>query len=209
MSSKTIKPNPFKDCLKCGMPVHARSAVCKACGAPSPWAKEVRVEVQADSINDTAIAAGIADAVDRIIADDPHATGADTPEARAAARAFFEKPRVIDSTADDFNPSPEEVAVFLHDITSPARAEAAERAAELEARNGPHVFLEKHSTLIGDTIAHFKAGQVVTDFALIQVLKAQGNAPMVPTANAPGMTCCPRCSHIFKIPSVLPTRRTG
>lgn len=116
--------------------------------------------------------------------------------------------RVIDSTASDFNPSAQEVAAYLHDITAPDRELAEERAAELASRNGPHVFLDKFSAMIGPTLAHFKAGQVVGDFALLQALKAQ-NAPMVPHANAPGMTCCPKCQHVFRVPSVFPAKRAG
>lgn len=180
----------FRDCVKCGEPVHRnQKRACKACGATSPW---VEMEAAADVAGETL-------------------TMADVERAKQFLRDQDDKPvlHVVETTSDDFNPSPETVGAFMHDLTSPARQEADERAAELTKQNGPQVFMERFSTMIGNTLAHFKQGQVVTDFALIQVLKAQGNVPMVPYSDAPGMACCPKCNNVFRVPAVLPSRRVG
>jgi hypothetical protein len=182
-----MRPNPYKDCVKCGQPVHARTPACKACGEVSPWAKaepandpEPAGEAMFDSLMTVA-------EVEKMLSDQPDLT------------PF----RVVDTI--DLEPSPEVVASYLHEITAPARA--AEAAEEL-LRSGPHVFMDKFSTMIGQTLAHFKVNDVVTDFALLRELKAQG-APMVPIAAAPGMACCPDCKKVFKLPVIAPAKRAG
>lgn len=182
------KPSPFRDCLKCEQPVHARSKVCKACGAASPFAKAEDAPEPAPP-PDTLTMDHVEAAKEMLRQNDP-------PELR-----------VIDSTADDFNPSQETVGAFLHDLSAVERAEEADRTAALEAINGPHVFMQKHSTMIGNTMAHFHQGQVVSDFALLQALKSQPGTPMVPFAQAPGMVCCPQCKNVFKPMAALPTPR--
>jgi len=116
--------------------------------------------------------------------------------------------RIVESPAVDLNPDDTEVAAFLHHLTAPDAAMEAARIAAIEALNGPHVFLDKFSCMLGPTMAHFKQGQVVKDFALLQALKNE-NAPMVPATMAPGMTCCPQCRHVFRAPSVMPVKRAG
>lgn len=183
-------PSPFRDCVKCGQPVHARSAMCKSCGEVSPWKLPPNPEVEGAT-------------ADVIVVDDPHT--AESPTDATVITEFKEAPklRVVETVPlhEDFNPSSDTVAAYLSDITAP------ERAAEAE-RHGPHVFLERFSCMIGVTMGHFAAGQVVTDFVLLQALKAQ-NAPMVPHGTAPGMACCPQCKHVFKVPALMPAKRAG
>jgi hypothetical protein len=175
----------FRDCAKCGLPVHNKSKACKACGGPSPWAAT-------DS------------------SAEPEAVAPEPPAAAvgALAAAVSSPLRIVESTAVDLNPSDTEVASFIHDLTAPDAELEAARIAEVESRNGPHVFLDKFSCMVGPTMAHFKAGQVIGDFALLQALKAE-DAPIVPATMAPGMECCPKCRHVFRVRSVVPVKRAG
>lgn len=190
----------FRDCEKCGLPVHTKSKTCKACGGPSPWVtgtKELGPEATVSASLTTA--------------DVEHAVGALKDANVPGPHVMLQsgKPPVhLIAPPVDLNPDDAEVAAYIHKLTAPdAEAEAA-RVAEIEARNGPHVFLDKFSCMVGPTMAHFKAGELVKDFALLQALRAE-NAPMVPAALAPGMTCCPKCQNVFRVPTVVPAKRAG
>ena len=203
-----MRPNPYRDCLKCGQPVHARTPACKACGAVSPWAKAPdRLDPDAETVrgtgpsllettSDAPMTMETLEAAKEMLRNQPDAT-----QAQATVHPKLE----LVTAPVDLDPSPEAVAAYIHDITAPARA--AEAAREL-IHSGPHVFMDKFSTMIGSSLAHFKVNDVVTDFPLLQELKAQ-DAPMVPVGNAPGMACCPACKTVFKVPKPVPAKRVG
>lgn len=199
----------FKDCAKCSEPVHRNQKVaCKACGAPSPW---ILTDPKHVPTNEEIAAAG-PKLITTENTDVQHAVEAlreaGVPEPYVVMRAD-ELPRpltLVEAEPIDLNPTERDVAAYIHDITTPARM--AEAEAEL-LRSGPHVFLQKFSAMIGNTFAHFKINDVVTDFPLLQELKAQ-EAPMVPVAAAPGMGCCPNCKTVFKLPDPKqPAKRAG
>ena len=196
--TKKSAPSPFKDCTRCQQPVHARSAACKACGAPSPWKAEESLVTEPATEEDARPR----------VSSEAETEGRPEQSAPDLQVTCTEGLHLIDATTDDLNPSTEEVAAYMHDLTAPQREEAAERAAEREAENGPHVFMEAYHPVLGNVFAHFKQGQVVTDFPLIQQLKALG-APMVPWGKATGMACCPQCKTVFRIPSLIPAKRVG
>lgn len=199
------KNSLFRDCPKCGEPVHARSTLCKACGGPSPWAtgtKEPGPETTEPTTESPA------EPVTREV-DRPRVSTAalttDRPTERIPDRnvTVTEGLRVVDTTADSLNPSEAEVAEFLHDMTAPQRAVRDAEIAEAKTRTGPHVFLDRFDCMVGNVMGHWKRGDVVTDFPLLLHLQAL-NAPIVPATLAPGMTCCPQCQHVFKIPLIVP-----
>lgn len=193
----------FRDCAKCHLPVHVNSKACKSCGGPSPWATGTKEpEPTAEASEPTAalpsnITIEVAPGVDpKKLADDI------TRQTTTAIRFRAVEPPL------DLNPADADVAAYIHKLTAPDAEQEAARVAEIEARNGPHVFLDRFSCMVGPTMAHFKAGDLVKDFALLQALRAE-NAPMVPAALAPGMTCCPKCQNVFRVPSIVPAKRAG
>ena len=207
----------FRDCAKCGLPVHHKSAACKAGGETSPWATGSKEPEPAAVASEPPAAAGGAlpaaefggELTDRDIGNAIDALKSHGVKGPYTLLQAGKPPvRIVESPAVNLNPDDSEVAVFLHRLTTPSAEAEVTRIAAIEALNGPHVFLDKFSCMVGPTMAHFKAGQTVSDFALLQALKAE-NAPMVPAAVAPGMTCCPQCRHVFRVPTLIPAKRAG
>lgn len=189
----------YRDCTKCGEPVHRNAKVtCKACGEASPWA------IKAD-----------ADNVPPNVPGQPP-VGADATGDQSIAQTIVDMDRMLDSISSgdvvdtmlELNPTDEQVAAFVAKRPNRDAEALAERTATELAENGPHVFMQPFSCMIGPVMGHFKVNQVVSDFPLLQALKAE-NAPMVALANAPGMACCPKCSTVFQIPKIIPARRAG
>lgn len=187
----------YKDCEKCGEPVHRNAKVtCKACGGPSPWAvATTEVLAEAD------VKAGI-EALREAGVEPPYMVI--TPAGTTV---------IADENAPYVEPTDEQIAAFLERQKNPPLT--AEQIVARDAKaardaidNSPHVIMENFSCMIGVTLAHFKPGEVIKDFVLLGNLRAL-KAPMVPVTNAPGMTCCPSCQHVFKVPVLVPAKRAG
>jgi hypothetical protein len=190
----------YRDCSKCSEPVHHRSQKCRACGADSPWsaAEPADTEVQGKPA--------------------PDVSGATLEAADTLTMAHVQRGKDLLAAQPqpaDFAPTDAQIASYLHSIDPANRPRTREEieTAEVEAArqavlNGPHVFMERFSTMVGPIMAHFKPNQVVTDFPLLNFLRTV-NAPMVPVSDAPCMACCPNCQTVFKVPVLVPTRRAG
>lgn len=73
----------------------------------------------------------------------------------------------------------------------------------------PYIVLQDFRCQLGDVMGVFKARMVLTDYAQIQQLLAAGN-PIVPVSRSAGMTCCPKCQHVFPLMGNAPgTKRVG
>lgn len=201
MTGKKTAPNPFKDCTKCTTPVHRNAKVCKACGGPSPWAAKEVMPVEAQ---DMAAAKALM-------------VGTDVSSSRLVDKSRSDVILVDDPRlAPDFvEPTREQIEAYLRSIDPANRPKTPEQIAADDAEaarqkilNGPHVIMEKYDAMIGVTFAHFKPGDVITDFVVLGNLRTLG-APMVPVSNAAGMACCPSCQHVFKVPVLLPAKRAG
>jgi hypothetical protein len=169
----------YKDCGKCGEPVHRNAKV--TCKACGAVSPWAAADVPAPE------------------ADALAALSAPPDDAPPVPTGLGEH---------DLDPSDEQVIGYLRALPDAAAAARATQAEIDTAMTGPHVFMEKFSCMIGPVMGHFKIGQVVTDFVTIKVLQHE-NAPMVPVADAPGMACCPKCLHVFRVPTVIPARRRG
>lgn len=190
----------YRECAKCQEPVHRNRNGCPSCGGPSPWAA---VAVDRQSVDQ---ATPEVDPADHPMPDGTIVVPV-SPTQMADLRG--DSPPVPPGLGEhDFDPTDDQVAAFIsaqpdHD------ALARDHQADIDrAMTGPHVFMEKFSCMVGPVMAHFKIGQVVTDFPLLMALKIE-HAPMVPVASAPGMACCPKCLHVFSVPKVVPARRAG
>lgn len=215
-----MSTSAYKDCTKCGDPVHRNAKSCKSCGGPTPWAAKSEDETPPPAPPADAPAGSVVNFCEKhqmtFLASCAECGAEESARVDASVGDVgFEVMTGARDPSDALNPTDADVAAFIRQQPSVVAA-AAEQALREEAEralNGPHVFLEKYSTQIGSTMAHFKHGQVITDFALVQVLRARilagENVPMVPTTGAPGMTCCPNCRTTFRVPSVLPAKRAG
>lgn len=82
-----------------------------------------------------------------------------------------------------------------------AEAEAAAQSAASVVVEHPkpppaYVIIAPYTTQLGDVMAHFKKGKVVSDPNLVATLKER-NAPIALADEAAGFVCCPNCQHMF------------
>lgn len=189
----TLKNPAYRACNACAEPVHHRSATCKICHAPSPWKGDkpagdasalppTVAELAANAVAATVPPATVAVPVA------PLTVVASIDEHAPLAKSFLNTP------TDDVTLPP---AVVLPPVTDPVDEEAA-----------AHVFMARFSTQIGNVMCHFKQGQIVEDFVLIEQLRAL-NAPIIPAVAHKGMHCCPNCKTIFAANAATPARSRG
>jgi len=88
-------------------------------------------------------------------------------------------------TAPPADPDPPPPAVAEPDPPAAARVDL-----------GPHVVLRDSRVMLGDVYAEMKAGRIIEGDHTIRALFNRG-VPLLPVAEAPGWTCCPKCRHIF------------
>lgn len=190
----TLKNPAYRTCNACAEPVHHRSATCKVCHAPSPWKGE-KPATDASALPPT-----VAELAANAVANAPAApvpltvvTSSATVVESIIERAPLAKD-FLNTPTDDVTLPP---AVVLPPVTDP-----------VDEENASHVFMAKFSTQIGNVMCHFKQGQIVEDFILIEQLRAL-NAPIIPAVAHKGMVCCPNCKTIFAANAATPARSRG
>lgn len=78
----------------------------------------------------------------------------------------------------------------------------------LEPKVEAYVFMDEYRCQVGDVNCSWNRGDVLSDFPMIQRLKAAA-APIVPVSAVSGMACCPNCKTVFTVQGAAPLSRSA